>query len=140
MAFEKMKDMDQDFTHERSCILLYHFTPDELKQLQMVATLTGIKDKIVLKPENSNTLIKNILDNEILDDCEEHIVDKAIIFNNISSARLTAFIEGLKKCRMSRPLIAVVTPTSINWTLKELLFNLAEERSAIKNNKLDTHH
>ena len=52
---------------------------------------------------------------------------------------MNAFIESMKKCRIPRPLIAVVTETSIHWTIEELISNLAAERIALKNNQTTLH-
>ena len=36
MSFEKIQSFkEKDAVHERSCIMLYHFTPAEHKQLQL---------------------------------------------------------------------------------------------------------
>ena len=64
---------------------------------------------------------------------------KAILFNNVPANRMNAFIESIKKCRIPRPLIAVVTETSIHWTIEELISNLAAERIALKNNQTTLH-
>ena len=138
MSFEKMQDIKQ-IPHERTCILLYGLMPPEIKQVESIARLIGLKDVVVVSPEYCGSLVKDLLDNKLLEKTEVPIREKAIIFNNTSSARVSTFIDGLKKCRMSRPLIAMVTETSINWTLIELLENLQMERMALKDGKVTTH-
>ncbi len=132
MSFENMKSMSQEAIHERSCMLMYHFTSQEMKQIQNVARMTGITDCICLSACHAENTIKNILDGEITEKETEVLKEKALILNNISTTRMNAFIEGLKKCRIKRPLIAVVTETSIHWPLKELLQHLVSERAAVR--------
>lgn len=132
MSFENMKSMNQEAVHERACMLMYHFTSQEMKQIQNVARMTGITDCILLSPCHGENIIRNILNGEIAQEEAECLKEKALILNNISTARMNAFIEGLKKCRIKRPLIAVVTETSINWTLNELLQHLVNERAAVR--------
>ena len=140
MSFEKMKTVsDQEVIHERSCMMLYYFTPAELKQIQMVARMAGVGDQIILGMEHGECTLQAILDNQLTSSTDACLKQKAIIFNNISSTRISAFIEGLKKFRMNRPLIAVVTETSIKWTLKELLLHLNEQHHAVKNNQFNEH-
>lgn len=139
MSFEKMKDINQTAIHDRACMMLYHFTPAELKQIQSVARLTGLKDQILLSTKHSEVQIRDILDNKLSESDVECLKEKAIIFNNTPSTRMNAFIEGLKKMRIQRPLIAVVTETSIDWTLSELLMNLVQERQALRNNQFMKH-
>ncbi|MEF9960541.1 MAG: DUF3783 domain-containing protein [Niameybacter sp.] len=66
-------------------------------------------------------------------------MNKTIVFNHVPSNRTNAFIEGLKKFRLPRPLMATVTDTSIHWTFEVLIQNLAAERHALKNNTMTTH-
>lgn len=139
MSFENMKDVENEVIHERACMLMYHFSQQEIKQIQNVARMVGITDCILLGPSQGENSIRNILDGEIKQGEGESIKEKAIILNQISNTRISAFIEGLKKCRIKRPLIAVVTATSIEWTLDELLNNLASERAAIRAGDFSEH-
>lgn len=139
MSFEKIEDLKQEIIHERSCMILYNFTPNELGHIQNVARLTGIRDQIILRPNQSQTIIRDILDDQFIEGEVGKVLDKTIILNAVSTQKMNAFLEALKKYRMPRPLIAVVTSHSINWTLEELLMNLREEREALKNNKNTVH-
>ena len=139
MSFEEMKDFKNEIIHERACILMYDFAQQEIKQIQSVARMTGITDCILLSPSHGENTIRNILDGEMKQGETESIKEKAIILNQIPTTRMRAFIEGLKKCRIKRPLIAVVTETSIEWTLDELLRNLASERAAIQSGTFTEH-
>lgn len=139
MSFENMNDLKNEIVHERACMLMYYFSQQEMKQIQNVARMTGITDCILLGPSHGENTIRNILDGDIKQGQVEGIKDKAIILNQISTARMRAFLEGLKKCRIKRPLIAVVTPTSIEWTLDELLKNLVGERAAIQSGTFTEH-
>lgn len=139
MSFENMKNLKDEIVHERACMLMYYFSQQEMKQIQNVARMTGITDCILLGPSHGKNTIRNILDGEIKQGEVEGIKDKAIILNQISTTRINAFIEGLKKCRIKRPLIAVVTSTSIEWTLDELLNNLVSERAAVRSGEFSGH-
>ena len=52
--------------------------------------------------------------------------ERAIIFNAIPPAKMNIFIENLK-VRVNNVLKAVVTETSIEWTVNEVLSNLLAE-------------
>lgn len=144
MSFEKMKEMNEIALHERSCMMMYYFTPQEVKQIMNVARMTGIKDYITLKPSHGQNQIRAILDGQLKETEDETLLtsavkEKAIIFNGIPSARVSLFIDGLKKCRIRRPIIAVVTEQSIEWTLNDLLINLSNERIALKKGEFTAH-
>ena len=64
---------------------------------------------------------------------------KTFIFNNIESRKISAVSDNLKRLKVQRPLLATVTETSINWELKNLLYNLQEEAHSLKNSKISIH-
>ncbi len=137
MSFEKMQDLKE--VHERSCMMVYYFSPKEMQAIQSVARLTGIKDIIVLETNEVETIVGDILESKLTTGAACELKEKAIVFNNVPSGKVNVFIEGLKKMRMAKPLIAVVTEHSINWTFKELVMNLREERAALHNNGKTAH-
>lgn len=130
MSFEKMKDLKE--VHERSCMIVYHFSPKEMQAIQSVARLTGIRDIISIEANQLETCVRDILEDNLHIGEDLGVNEKAIVFNNMSSNKVNLFIEGLKKMRVARPLIAVVTEHSISWTFKELVENLSKERAALR--------
>ncbi|WP_172674774.1 DUF3783 domain-containing protein [Cellulosilyticum ruminicola] len=137
MSFEKMKDLKG--VHERSCMMIYHFSPKEMQAIQSVSRLTGIRDIITIEANQLETTVKDILDNHMQQGEDLGVNEKVIVFNNMPSSKVNLFIDGLKKMRMARPLIAVVTEYSINWTFKELAENLSEERAVLRNGNSTAH-
>ena len=59
-------------------------------------------------------------------------IGPAMIFNNITQIKINGFLDSLKKMKIARPLSAVVTETTIDWTLNKLVYNLIQERKAIQ--------
>lgn len=139
MSFENMKHINNEAIHERSCMMLYYFTPQEARQIMNVARMTGIKDCILLKPSHGNNIIRDILDEKLQEAACEAVKEKALILNGVAPQRMSLFIDSLKKCRIKRPLIAVVTTQSIDWTLNDLLINLANERAAVNRGEFVAH-
>ena len=139
MSFESIQNIDNSKIHERSCMMMYYFTPQEARQIMNVARMVGIKESITLKPTHGENKIREILDGQISETEVEALKEKTIIFNGIPSARVSLFIDGLKKCRIKRPIIAMVTEQTIDWTLHELLINLANERSSLNRGEISVH-
>ena len=137
MTIKNIQDIDP--TESRSCALVFNFNNQDLMTIKSVFRLSGISDIIILKNNNLNTTIKDILDNNLLNDSEEKINSRAIIFNNIESRKISAVSDNLKRLKVQRPLLATVTETSINWELKNLLYNLQEEAHSLKNSKISIH-
>lgn len=97
--------------------------------------MLGIRDKVVISYKNGNTLVKDVINGNILNDAEDGIKNKAIIFNNIPGAKIGLLINNLKKFRLNNVLKAAVTETSKEWTVDVLLKNLVAEKMAMQSGK-----
>ena len=69
-----------------------------------------------------------------------YLLERAIIFNALSPAKINVFLENLRKLKINNVLKATVTETSINWSLNEIVANLSAERMAISQGNFDAHH
>lgn len=139
MSFEKIENLNLENKHNRSCMMVVNFDKKELITIKNIGGMLGIRDQITLDNKNGESIVKNILDGDISSDCENGIKNKSIIFNNIPNNKINAFLESLKKMKIRRPLTAMVTDTSIGWTLNKLIVNLEEERQAMKSGKYINH-
>lgn len=137
MTFKNLKDIDT--TESRKCALVFNFNNKDLMAIKSVFRLSGISDIIILKNDNLNTIIKDILEDNLLSDSEDKINSRAIIFNNIESKKISAVSDNLKRLKVQRPLLATVTETSVNWDLKNLLYNLQEEAISLNSSKTSIH-
>lgn len=135
MSFERLDTKDNQIEEGRSCIVLYNFSPKEAKTVNNLAGMIGIRDRILLNHKNGDTLVKDVIENKISNECEDGLKNKAIIFNNIAGAKIGLFIENLKKFRLNNVLKASVTETSREWTVNYLIKNLVAEKIAMQSGK-----
>lgn len=140
MSFERLDRNNVSDNDVRSCILLCNFNGKELKAVKNYASILGLRDQICLYSKNGDSTIKDVLEDNIDSNCEEGRKEKAIIFNNISNMKINMFIDNLKKIRINNILKAVVTETSINWTVNEVIVNLLNERAAINSGNFSDLH
>lgn len=138
MSFTEINNIEKDI-HDRTCVMIVNFNKKESALIKNICGFIGMRDCIFLDTKNGDTLIKDILDNNISLDCEDGLSNKAIIFNNIPHVKINSFLDNLKKMRINRPLSAMVTETTLNWTLNKLIANLLEERRAISEGKEFSH-
>lgn len=127
--------------NDRGCVILCNFNDKEFKTIKVYAGMMGIKDLIRVSYKNGNCLVNDILNDKIT---EENIVnpvkDRAIIFNSLEDKKVGIFIDNMKKMRTAPAMKAMVTETSIEWTLNRLLENLKEERRLEKQGKILDHN
>ena len=140
MSFERLDRNNVLENDVRSCVLLCNFNGKELKAVKNYASILGLRDQICLYSKNGDSTIKDILEDNIDSNCEEGRKERAIIFNNISNMKINMFIDNLKKIRINNVLKAVVTETSINWTVNEVIVNLLNERAAINSGNFSDLH
>lgn len=137
--FESIKETNLTALHERSCIILYGFTIAEEKQILNTARLVGIKDCITLKSPYLKNTTQAVLDNKMTEEDCKPLLEKAILFNAIPFPRMNLMIDAIKKYRMKKPLYAIVTEDALNWTIKEWLMQLINERDGLKVGNLSVH-
>ncbi|MBU3108444.1 DUF3783 domain-containing protein [Clostridium gasigenes] len=135
MSFEKIDINNKETVNGRNCIIIYNFNSKELKSIKNYANILGIKDHIILSSKDAESIIKDVLENNLVSNSEDGIKQKALIFNAISPAKMNMFIENLKKIKINNILKAVVTETSKEWTVNTVISNLIAERIAMKTGK-----
>lgn len=113
------------------CILVYGLSNLELEQMKI------LKYKIIeITPEMCQMTIKDILNGLQLTTLNvTPIKEKAIIYNNFSEKETKDAIKATRDVVKSG-VLAIVTPTSINWDVDYLINHLIEEREwYLKNRK-----
>ncbi|MCR1954842.1 DUF3783 domain-containing protein [Clostridioides mangenotii] len=139
MSFEKISSDNKNSNDSKTCIILVNFDKKELSLIRNVSRFAGIKENIVVSGKHGENTINDILSGKIEESNEKVLSSKAIIFNNIPAQKVSGFLDSLKKMRMRRPLTAMVTETSIDWTLSNLIANLIEENTALSSGKSFEH-
>lgn len=127
--------------NSRACVILCNFNDKEFKTIKVYAGMMGIRDLIRVSYKNGNSIVKDILDDNIIEsDVENPVKDRAIIFNSLEDRKVSIFIDNMRKMRTAPAMKAIVTETSIEWTLNKLLENLKEERRLEKQGKILDHN
>ena len=71
MSFEQLDTKDREVKEGRSCLILCNFNNKEVKTIGNLAAMIGIRDKIILNHKNGNSIVKDVLEGKISNDCEE---------------------------------------------------------------------
>ena len=134
MSFVKLDNKNID-NNERSCVIVYNFNDKDRKIIKNYGNIFGVRDQINISWKNGETVISDLIDNRLDENCEFSNKKRAIIFNNVPNVKVNLFIDSLKKSRMNNVLFAIVTETSKNWTVNVLIENLVLERISMKKGK-----
>ncbi|MGG7164691.1 DUF3783 domain-containing protein [Clostridium ihumii] len=110
-------------------IITYGLDESELEILNLKFKDKTSRECIVVKENMSKLKLRDILSENIeADEIHEMPKEKVIIFNNFSSGAIQSAVKIVRNNLESKPILASVTPVSINWSFKFLLEHLIKER------------
>ncbi len=133
MSFVSLNNLKID--NKKENIILFNLESKELNSVKNLCKIIGIKDIIIINSANAETKLVDILENNVLVGNTEIIKEKAIIFSNVESKKITFILDGLKKTRIKNLYKATITETSKNWNVRTLIKNLIEEEISLKTSK-----
>lgn len=116
-------------------ILFFGLDSDELSKME--------KSNIKLVPVD-NTMLGMKVGDIVLEKREESAPndrfkgEKILVFNEVPDVQLKLIIDLTKRVIKKKPILAVVTETSVEWNFEQLVEHLIEEREWHKTNKKGT--
>lgn len=117
-------------------MLIFGFDKEEKQIMHDLLKKSNLPDYKVIEESMGKMKIKDILNGLKLDIYNCRLPqEKVILLNNFNDEELEILIKGLRVNLISKPILAVVTETSIEWTFEYLLEHLIEEREWFKNHR-----
>jgi hypothetical protein len=120
-------------------ILTFALDSQEIDTLNNHFGKEGAKPCIVINSSMANNTLKEILEGKEPSQGEEIEalpLEKVIIFNGFQDGNLQRAVTEVRGTLESRPILAAITPISINMSFKEILEHLIEEREFHKNRSM----
>ncbi len=115
-------------------MLIFGFDKEEKQIMHDLLEKNNLPDYKVIEEPMGKMKIKDILNGLKLDIYNCRLPqEKVILLNNLNDEELEKVIKDLRANLISKPILAVVTETSIEWTFENLLEHLIEEREWAKN-------
>ncbi|GLC30337.1 DUF3783 domain-containing protein [Clostridium omnivorum] len=117
-------------------ILFYGLSAEDKTFLQQVISENSLPACKEIERDMARMKLKDIIAGLKFEIYTEVLPEeKIILFNNLSDEELDKAIKSIKKNQDMKPILAVITPTSIDWEFKYLLEHLIEEREWHLRNK-----
>ena len=119
-------------------ILVLGFAGEEQRRIDEGLAALGVPAAVMLRPGQASTTLRSILEGGGSDrDGRDEPASLAgsqpmVLFHNVSDGGVQALMRFFRQASGRRPIFAVVTPTSIEWTLAELVAHLQVERAALE--------
>ena len=109
-------------------MLIYGFDLNEKEKLDKIIKEAKLPSYITITQDMAKMKIRDIISGLKFQLINESIPnEKVIIFNDFNDDEINYAIKNLKKINLDI-IMAVVTPTSIEWTFDYLIHHLIEER------------
>lgn len=117
-------------------MLIFGFDKKEKQIMHDLLKKNNLPDYKVIEDSMGKMKIKDILNGLKLDIYNCRLPqEKVILLNNFNDGELEKVIKDLRANLISKPILAVVTETSIEWTFESLFEHLIEEREWFKNHR-----
>lgn len=138
MGGNKSKEGSDYILENNKAMLIYGFSQEDMDKINNLIKLNNLPGYILVEKSMASMTIRNILDGLNLRVFNNISIpeDRVILFNNFSDKELDKAISILKESFIELPILAVVTPTSVEWTFKNLIEHLIEEREWFKSQKM----
>lgn len=111
------------------CILIFGFDEEESMIINRLKEEQSLPEIRVITNYMTNMTLRNIIEGIKLEVVGRPLPEeKVVIFNNLTDEELERAIKAVRAGMEVKPILAVVTPTSIEWTFADLVEHLIEER------------
>ncbi|MEY8000820.1 DUF3783 domain-containing protein [Clostridium sp. Mt-5] len=119
-------------------ILMYGFDKNTEKIIEKIGKNFNVDNFKVIKNHMTGVKIRDILEGNLKEqDNFYDVQEKVVLFNDLTDRQISGIMSELKSKVNERPILAVVTETSIDWSFNYLLDHLLQERAWFeKNNKV----
>lgn len=139
MSFKKI-DMDETKPSGKKGVILYGFNEDEIEKLQEICEEYDVEAIYQVDKSQAGLKIGDILKgNTEVKEYKGAVAKRSIIMSAFSNKELQEFIEAIKKESLSKPIFAVVTPTSATWELGRLVKELMMESMMMQQQRRKKH-
>ncbi len=118
-------------------ILAYGFTKDEINLIEVLVIRYKIKKLICISNNMGDSIVRDILSEVFVVSDEVNLPDeKLLMFDQFLDRELSIIVDAVKSTIKGYPIMATITPISINWSLKYLMKHLIQEREEFKLRKM----
>ncbi len=117
-------------------ILVFGFDAEEQRRIDEGLEAIGVPAAVKLGPGQAKVRLRSILEEGGEGGPEASgglsVPQPLVLFHNLSDGGVQTLMRFFRQASSRRPIFAVVTPTSIEWTLAELAGHLQAERAALE--------
>ena len=111
-------------------ILTFGYTDTEQKRINERLAEIGVHPPTRLEKRHGSVVIGDILRKGKIGTEEFDCQERLVLFYNLSDGGVRSLMQVFKSLGIPKPIFAIVTETSMTWTLEQLMEHLIEEKRA----------
>jgi hypothetical protein len=115
---------------DKARILVFGFTDAEQARIDKRLSEIGVPPPTRLQKRHGSVVIGDILREGAIGTEEFDCQERLVLFSDLSDAGVGSLMKVFKSLEIPKPIFAVVTETSVAWTLRQLMEHLIEEKQA----------
>ena len=111
-------------------VLTFGYTDAEQERMVEGLARIGVPAPTRLEKRHGSVVLGDILRHGAIGAEEFDCTERLVLFYNLSDPGVRSLMQVIKSLQIPPPIFAVVTETSITWTLAKLMEHLIEEKRA----------
>lgn len=113
-------------------ILLWNYTYEEMLEADLLLQAVGAPLMQAIEQDQGNLPVHEILFTDKRSDNPFSCDEKVVLFFNVPAKTIHDVMDVMKESGLPRPIYAVVTKESIEWSFSDLVDHLVKERDFIR--------
>lgn len=114
-------------------MLVFGLSEEDINFLNKTIEELDLPHYRVIEKNMANMKVRDIIQGLKVDTYDKELPDeKIIMFNNFADYELDKAVRAIRANKDMKPILAIVTPTSIDWEFHYLVEHLMEEREQAK--------
>lgn len=120
----------------KKSIFVYGFDDKEKLKISEMINKEKLPEYRVIDKTMSRMKLKDIVEGLRFEVQDNSLPDEQLVlFNNLNDKELDSAIHAVRRYLGSKPMLAVITSNSIEWSFENLLSHLMQEREWFKKNR-----
>lgn len=120
----------------RKSIFVYGFCDDDVSKISEIMNKYNLPGCKIIDKSMAKMKLKDIVEGLRFEVHDNNLPEEQLVlFNNLDDNELDKAIHAVRSSVGTKPIFAVITSKSIEWSFEDLLSHLVEEREWFKKNR-----
>jgi hypothetical protein len=119
-------------------VYAFGFTQEEESRINALFAEMGIPEIVRIGKQQGSVTLRDIIEQGRIGDSETELDERIVLFHEVSEKGVYALMQSIKSIEVPKPIFAVVTEHSIEWTFEELAHHLLQEKKAFEEGRPDS--